>query len=487
MRSAKSRVEHAAVSSNHMWPWLNGRKDSPPSIRNARALMLSTDVSSGPSARCHSADTFSVMWRSSCVVTAFFAAPERFCAETPSVQYLVSKKSAFAPKDVANSLPCFSVTLPLSNRPLISVPRSGQSSALGHAEHYLHTNAKLAVGLLLLDLDPAGGEGASVSDVGHAAVQLLVGGCRAVEVAEEGIEGHVLGNGTAGSVSSDSCCASSVGDWLGVAHADGVEAGDIFAFSDLVDCDLISEGWCHFGRQCCCPLDERLHVLVARLAGGGLEAREFSLLASHGLVVDGNTQEGFEEIVEGREPVHPLAPEGGQALGRHDDTAEGYNEEEEDGHEERGEELVGCKGGDGLTEADVVELEEEDEEEGKARWDLDDDGGCCPREPAVDLGVILSPLENLAGFEEYGLELLNQRGTDGEGHEDGEESILVVDGCETDLVKGEAVEETCRDVQHHVAEDVIRRAPVRDEAAADNGPCLCRQRHGVFAIIFETL
>lgn len=227
----------------------------------------------------------------------------------------------------------------------------------------------------------------------------------------------------------------------------------------------------------------------------------------------GGAEEAFEEVVEGREPVHPLAPERRELGGRHDDAAEGDDKEEEDGDEERREELVGRKRGDGLPEADVVQLKQYDEEEGKARRkarripskhsppptikvhaatnnsvrNLNKHGGRRPREPTVDLGIVLTPLENLAGVDENGLKLLDEGRADGERHEDGEEPVLEVDGLVANLVKGEAVEETRHDVQHHLAKHIIGCSPICDERTLRHSGHLREQRHGILAIILETL
>ena len=77
--------------------------------------------------------------------------------------------------------------------------------------------------------------------------------------------------------------------------------------------------------------------------------------------MDNNAQEPLEQVVEGGEPVHPRAPEGGQGHVGHDDAAEGDDECEEAGDEEGGEEFVWGQGGDELSEAYVEELEEHEE------------------------------------------------------------------------------------------------------------------------------
>ncbi len=79
--------------------------------------------------------------------------------------------------------------------------------------------------------------------------------------------------------------------------------------------------------------------------------------------------------MEGRDPVHPRAPEGGEGRVGDDDAAEGDDKEEEEGHIEGGEELVSGEGGNGLAEADVEEFEHAGHQEhvtsGKARREAD--------------------------------------------------------------------------------------------------------------------
>lgn len=77
--------------------------------------------------------------------------------------------------------------------------------------------------------------------------------------------------------------------------------------------------------------DIRPCIALTRLARWSVEASEFVCFADDWLVVDCDAQEAFEEVVEGREPVHPFAPEGGEGLGGDDDAAEGDDKEEEEG------------------------------------------------------------------------------------------------------------------------------------------------------------
>lgn len=260
--------------------------------------------------------------------------------------------------------------------------------------------------------------------------------------------------------------------------------------------------------------------ISARIVLAGLPRRrgEPSKLigtALHGLVMQRDGQERLEKVVERGEPVHPAAPEVGQLLGGDDDAAEADDEEEEDRHEQAGEQLVGAEGGDGLAEADVVQLEEEDAQQGEAGGealvrgapphdapppavevdrareqgpgDLDDDGARGPCEPRVDLCVVLARLEDIAAGQEHGLELLDERRGYGQGHEDGEEAALHVDGAVAQLVEGKTVEQPREDVQDQLAHDVVRLAPVADEGAPDDGVDLCREGHRVLAVVLDVL
>lgn len=100
-------------------------------------------------------------------------------------------------------------------------------------------------------------------------------------------------------------------------------------------------------------------VVLAGLPRRRGEPRELVGTALHGLVVQRDGQERLEQVVERGEPVHPAAPEVGQLLGGDDDAAEADDEEEEHRHEKAGQQLVGAEGGDGLAEADVVQLEQQ--------------------------------------------------------------------------------------------------------------------------------
>lgn len=70
-----------------------------------------------------------------------------------------------------------------------------------------------------------------------------------------------------------------------------------------------------------------------------------------------NTQQPLKQVVKRRQPVHPRLPEMRQGGVGDDDAAEGHDEGEEGGDEERGEEFVGGESGDELAEADVEEFE----------------------------------------------------------------------------------------------------------------------------------
>ena len=156
--------------------------------------------------------------------------------------------------------------------------------------------------------------------------------------------------------------------------------------------------------------------------------------------MDDDAEHSLEEVVERGEPVHPGAPEFREGLRGREDAAEGDDEEEEEWHEEGGEELVGREGGDGLAEADVVELEEEEGEvdiaggEGGGTvadrcpppaevvdragedgvGDFGKDSGGDPGEPGVDFRIVLAGGEDVARVEEDRLELLDERRTDSE-------------------------------------------------------------------------
>lgn len=84
-------------------------------------------------------------------------------------------------------------------------------------------------------------------------------------------------------------------------------------------------------------------VVLAGLSRRRGEPRELVGTALHGLVVQRDGQERLEQVVERGEPVHPAAPEIGQLLCGDDDAAEAHDEEEEDGHEQAGKQLVGAK------------------------------------------------------------------------------------------------------------------------------------------------
>ena len=79
---------------------------------------------------------------------------------------------------------------------------------------------------------------------------------------------------------------------------------------------------------------QRLHVPAGLLCefarvgfageiGRGRENGEFVGVAADGLPCDEQREEAFEEVLEGGEPVHPGAPEGGEAGVGNDDAAEG--------------------------------------------------------------------------------------------------------------------------------------------------------------------
>lgn len=172
-------------------------------------------------------------------------------------------------------------------------------------------------------------------------------------------------------------------------------------------------------------------IILTSLPRGCGEPCILIIATLHRLIMQRNSQERLKQVVERSEPVHPAAPEVGQLLGGDDDAAEADDEEEEDRDEQTGEKIIGAEGGDGLAEADVVQLEEEDADQGEARGealvrgppahdapppavevdgareqgprDLDNDGARSPREPRVDLCVVLARLEDVARGEEDGL------------------------------------------------------------------------------------
>ncbi|KAI6771750.1 hypothetical protein HG531_009375 [Fusarium graminearum] len=151
-------------------------------------------------------------------------------------------------------------------------------------------------------------------------------------------------------------------------------------------------------------LNEGLGVLGARLTGRRLEARKLTLLTSNRLVMNHSSKESFE-------------PSGGTTTPQKDTTNK------------------------------------------KKMGYLDNDSRRSPGEPAVDLCIVLTPLEDLTRLEKHGLQLLDEGWADSKRHKDGEQSVLVVDGGKANLVKGETIEETCRDMQHHIAKDVVGRSP----------------------------
>lgn len=187
----------------------------------------------------------------------------------------------------------------------------------------------------------------------------------------------------------------------------------------------------------------RPNVRLARVARWVVEDGEFLCLADDGDVVDDEAQEALEEVVEGRERVHPGAPEAREALGGHEHAAEADDEGEEDGDEQAGKEFVGAEARYRLAEADVEEFKGHDEEpDARARvrvareadapvptapvegagdervGDFDEDGGDDKGHPGVDFrGAFARGVEG-AEVEEFGLELLDQRRGDCQREED---------------------------------------------------------------------
>ena len=85
--------------------------------------------------------------------------------------------------------------------------------------------------------------------------------------------------------------------------------------------------------------------------------------------------------------------------------------------------------------------------------------------------------------EEFWLELLDQRGRNHQGHEDGKQAGLHVDLGNSNVVECKGVEEPGDDVQHELADHLIWSAPVRDERAFHDGPDLGSEWHGVLAVV----
>lgn len=207
-------------------------------------------------------------------------------------------------------------------------------------------------------------------------------------------------------------------------------------------------------------------------------------------------QHAFEQIAERRKPEHPAAPELGQLLCRHHHAAEADHKQEEKRDQQTGQQLVGRKRCDRLAETHVIEFKEQDAQVQKSRGearggrakadqakpptavihaagservrDLDQHGTCRPGDPAVDFGIVLARLEDVAGIEEDGLKLLDQRRRDGQGHEHREKTGLEVDGRVTKVVECEGREEPRQDVQHELSHDVIRGALRRDQHDISN-------------------
>lgn len=248
-----------------------------------------------------------------------------------------------------------------------------------------------------------------------------------------------------------------------------VSSGKLTELADTVGPSLyITTGLC----------DVRLGICLTALPRGRCEASELLLLALDWEAMHDSRQKPLENPVEGGQPVHPFPPEGGELHRRHNDATETDDEEEEDRDKQTRQELIWREGGDGLAKANIVKLEQKNTEEHKARGEargpgapakdtpvpaveidatrhngvgnLGENGCRRPSKPAVDLCIVLAPLEDLARMQEDGLQLLNQRRADGQGHEDGEESIPEIHAGEADLVKCEAVEETRHDVQKHL-------------------------------------
>ena len=131
--------------------------------------------------------------------------------------------------------------------------------------------------------------------------------------------------------------------------------------------------------------------------------------------------------------VHPRPPKRRQRRIRHDEPTERDNEQEENGHQNGSQELVGRKRRNGLPEPDIKHLEKHEQQPrirrtcsrsirphapeppatkvNRARHhrirQLHQHRAEREREPRVNLAVALAGLEDLPSGEEFGLELLD--------------------------------------------------------------------------------
>ena len=182
---------------------------------------------------------------------------------------------------------------------------------------------------------------------------------------------------------------------------------------------------------------ERARVRFTRAPGRRGEPRELALAADHGDGVGDDAAEALAEVVEGGEPVHPAAPEGGDVSVRHDDAAEGDDEGEEGRDEEGSQQLVGAERRDHLPERRVEDCEDHHHHPHvpcceRVAWEprpevpaaevdgardggvreFREDGACDAGEPGVNFGLGFAGFEEVAEMEEAGLELLDQGRSD---------------------------------------------------------------------------
>ena len=103
-------------------------------------------------------------------------------------------------------------------------------------------------------------------------------------------------------------------------------------------------------------------ILGARLSGRRREAAKLCRRAPDGLVVLDERQERLQEVVKGRERVHPRAPKVGHRRRGRQHATECDDEGEECRHQETGKERRRCDGRNHESERDVKDLKEGDEE-----------------------------------------------------------------------------------------------------------------------------
>lgn len=251
------------------------------------------------------------------------------------------------------------------------------------------------------------------------------------------------------------------------------------------------------------------HILVASRPWRRWNNGELVPGADDGNFVYDQAEHGFKQVGEWSYVVHPL-PELGQGEEGYGDATEGDDEHEEEGNEKGGEGLGRGKGGYALSEPQVKELVQDDEHpdlEGyqvtpreadakvpahpvqgsrkDAVRNLRDDGSRDKGKPAIDLGLGLARGVQIAGLEEAWLELLHERRSDDERHEDGKEARLHVDLRMAQHPEAEGAEEADEDVQEQDARHVVAAAPHGREGAMEHGADLSPEGHGVLGGVLD--